>query len=110
MTPRDAAEAQTDPITPADVGVIAIVHLLTEMNVRAGADPDGSHTIGRLLILLGGYEQLGRVVAAHGMPWDAAADGAGRELRRRLRLAEPVVSRLALPPTLMRPPFRAAAR
>ncbi len=47
------------------------------------------------MAMLGAYGQLAHAVRAPGLPWDPGA-GEGRALlRTRLRLAQPVLSRLA---------------
>lgn len=83
------------PAEAADIAALINLALITEMRLRLGLDADGSATIGRAMAMLGAYGQLAHAVRAPGLPWDPGA-GEGRALlRTRLRLAQPVLSRLA---------------
>ena len=95
MTEKETAPDET--LTAADVGVIALLQLLTELRTHLGLDPDGSATAARMLGILGTYRQLGCVVSAAGEPWDPACEPAIKVMRRRIKMAAPVIARLARP-------------
>ena len=83
-----------DSISTDGVGVMIGLMQLTSLRVRLGLDPDGSGTIGEFLGILGGFDQLARVVAAPGQAWDPSADVARSRMRARLIMAEPLLARI----------------
>jgi hypothetical protein len=71
-------------------GLIALILLLTELNLKLGLDEDGSATLDRVLGILGEFRQLGPLA----LP---IAPAALEEARRRVELGEPLLARIARP-------------
>lgn len=91
----DVSEPETPPATAADVGVMVLLQLLTELRMGLGLDPDGSDTPVRARGVAGEYGELSRVISAPGLPWDPLASVSNDTLRRRLRASAPIIARLA---------------
>lgn len=91
----DGIEAAESPLTAADVGVMALLQLLTELRLQLGLDPDGSDTAGRFRGVLGEHLQIGNVVSSPGQTWDSGAAPAIATLADRVKRGAPVLARIA---------------
>jgi len=74
----------------------AILHLMTEMRMELGLDPDGSLTPERINTVLGHWDAISGCADAPGAPFSPDSKDARKALREAIKRFGPVLSRMAL--------------